>query len=51
MQNFDMSKDHHDGNSKLKKDKKKTVVRVAGGTVWEDSTLLDWDPSEFVLFS
>ena len=28
-----------------KKEKKKTVVRVAGSSVWEDSSLLDWDPS------
>jgi len=27
-----------------KKTKNKTV-RAAGGTVWEDSTLADWDPS------
>lgn len=32
-------------DTKNPKEKKKTVVRVAGGTVWEDSTLLEWDPS------
>lgn len=32
-----------------KKDKKKTVVRVAGSTVWEDSTLLEWDPSKWFI--
>ena len=30
---------------KKKKEKKKTVVRVAGSSVWEDETLLEWDPS------
>lgn len=30
-----------------KKKEKKKVIRVAGGTVWEDSSLLDWDNSMF----
>ena len=34
---------------KKKKEKKKTVVRVAGSNVWEDESLLDWDPSIFVI--
>ncbi|XP_065644901.1 RNA-binding protein 42 [Hydra vulgaris] len=46
--NFD--KDRRDGKKGMKKEKKKTVVRVAGGTVWEDSTLLDWDPNDFRIF-
>ncbi|ODQ55878.1 RNA-binding domain-containing protein [Saitoella complicata NRRL Y-17804] len=32
------------------KDKKTTVVREGGGQVWEDQTLLEWDPSHFRLF-
>jgi hypothetical protein len=24
---------------------KATVIRAAGGEVWADSTLIDWDPS------
>jgi len=36
---------------KKKKDKKpKKLVRSAGGTVWEDQSLQDWDPSDFRLF-
>ncbi len=44
-----------DANKNKKKKKKKKeegekkprkFVRAAGGTVWEDPTLLDWDPSE-----
>jgi hypothetical protein len=31
-------------NKKEKKDKKKKFVRMAAGTVWEDTTLADWDP-------
>jgi len=38
------------GESKKKKEKKKHVVRVAGGDVWEDSTLLEWDPNDFRIF-
>ena len=30
-------------------DKKRTVVRKGGGQVWEDQTLLEWDPSQFRL--
>ncbi|KAL2313057.1 RNA-binding protein [Schizosaccharomyces pombe] len=29
---------------------KTTVVRKAGGQVWEDPTLLEWDPNHFRLF-
>ena len=29
------------------KAKKKKFVRVAGGVVWEDTSLADWDPSKF----
>jgi len=35
---------------KKKKEKKKTVVRVAGSNVWEDESLLDWDPNDFRIF-
>jgi hypothetical protein len=27
--------------------KRTTVIRKGGGKVWEDQTLLEWDPSEF----
>jgi hypothetical protein len=30
--------------------KQKTVVRSGGGQTWEDSTLLEWDPSHFRIF-
>lgn len=30
--------------------KQKTVVRSGGGTTWQDSSLLEWDPSHFRLF-
>lgn len=30
--------------------KQKTVVRSGGGKTWQDSTLLDWDPTHFRLF-
>lgn len=33
-----------------KKSKKKTVLRVAGGVVWEDETLLDWEVNDFRIF-
>jgi len=29
---------------------KKLMVRAAGGEVWEDPTLLEWDPNDFRLF-
>ncbi|KAJ3029925.1 hypothetical protein HDV00_009348 [Rhizophlyctis rosea] len=32
------------------KKKKKNIVRAAGGEVWEDPTLLEWDESDFRLF-
>lgn len=39
------------GKGKKKKEKKpKKLVRCAGGTVWEDQSLQDWDPSDFRLF-
>ena len=34
---------------KKKKEKKKTVLRVAGSSVWEDQSLLEWDPSMLFL--
>ena len=30
--------------------KQKTVVRSGGGQTWQDSSLLEWDPSHFRLF-
>lgn len=27
--------------------KRETVIRKAGGKVWEDQTLLEWDPCEY----
>ena len=30
--------------------KRETVIRKGSGKVWEDTTLLDWDPSECSLF-
>lgn len=42
------------GNSssdKDKKKKKKSYVRVAGGEVWEDPTLVDWDDQDYRLFA
>ncbi|GHJ88649.1 hypothetical protein NliqN6_5051 [Naganishia liquefaciens] len=30
--------------------KRETVIRKAGGKVWEDQTLLEWDPAWFRLF-
>jgi RNA recognition motif-containing protein len=30
--------------------KHKTVLRTGGGKVWEDPTLLEWDPSHFRLY-
>jgi len=32
------------------KEKKTTVVREGGGKVWDDQTLLEWDPAHFRLF-
>ncbi|RNA00109.1 RNA-binding 42 [Brachionus plicatilis] len=34
--------------SKEKKEKK--IVRCAGGQIWEDNSLADWDPDDFRLF-
>ncbi|EFP76858.1 uncharacterized protein PGTG_02319 [Puccinia graminis f. sp. tritici CRL 75-36-700-3] len=37
--------------SKLNKGKARpTVIRKAGGEVWEDQTLMEWDPAHFRLF-
>jgi len=33
-----------------KEKKPKKIIRCAGGTAWEDSTLLDWDTNDFRLF-
>ena len=41
LQNFQI-------NEKRKKDKK--TVRVAGGQVWEDASLGDWEPDDFRIF-
>lgn len=31
---------------KVASGKRETVIRKGGGKVWEDTTLVDWDPSE-----
>merc|ERR1719422_172095 len=36
------------GSGKTKKPKK--MIRVAGGQIWEDSTLMNWDHNDFRLF-
>lgn len=36
--------------NKQRKAKKKTVLRVAGGVVWEDETLLEWEVNDFRIF-
>lgn len=36
--------------SKEDKKKKKAAARMAGGTVWTDPTLDEWDPNDFRLF-
>jgi hypothetical protein len=41
--------EHFQGQPKEKKKaqgKRETVIRKAGGKVWEDQTLLEWDPGE-----
>jgi hypothetical protein len=35
---------------KIKMPKAPTVHRAAGGEIWEDQTLLDWDPNDYRLF-
>ncbi|EDO39989.1 predicted protein, partial [Nematostella vectensis] len=30
--------------------KEKKIVRVAGGQVWEDASLAQWDPNDFRIF-
>ncbi|KAI8967994.1 hypothetical protein BDF20DRAFT_898282 [Mycotypha africana] len=40
-----------ENNSNSKKKKKKTAIRAAGGEVWEDATLLDWDENDYRLFA
>ena len=56
LDNYDPTEDsevsREGGSSKSEKDKdkkkekKKKFVRVGGGTVWEDESLTDWDPSK-----
>ena len=36
-----------EGKMKPPPGKRATVIRKSGGKVWEDQTLVDWDPSEF----
>ncbi|OBZ91372.1 RNA-binding protein 42 [Choanephora cucurbitarum] len=40
-----------DDGKKGKNKKKKNIVRAAGGEVWEDNTLSDWDENDFRLFA
>ena len=42
------SKPPTEGSGKTKKPKK--MIRVAGGQVWEDSSLMNWDINDFRLF-
>ncbi|XP_028401582.1 RNA-binding protein 42-like [Dendronephthya gigantea] len=42
------AKQESGGGKAKKKDKK--FVRVAGGVVWEDTSLADWDPNDFRIF-
>lgn len=37
--------------SSKKKEKKKKAVRMAGGQAWEDNSLMEWDPGEFIVNS
>ena len=44
----------HSGVSNINKQqsskkKQKTIIRAAGGEVWEDPTLLEWDLSKFII--
>jgi RNA recognition motif-containing protein len=39
-----------DGKQGRDEDKKLTVKREGGGKQWEDTSLLEWDPSHFRLF-
>ncbi|ORY99852.1 hypothetical protein BCR43DRAFT_434935 [Syncephalastrum racemosum] len=39
------------GKADKKKNKKKQPVRMAGGEIWEDPTLQDWDENDFRLFA
>ena len=43
------SKPSEPGTGKTKKPKK--MIRVAGGQVWEDTSLLNWDHNDFRLFA
>ncbi|KAJ3111145.1 hypothetical protein HK100_002795 [Physocladia obscura] len=38
-------------NKQLEPKKKKRILRAAGGEVWEDETLQEWDPNDFRLFA
>ena len=42
------SKPPSESYGKTKKPKK--MIRVAGGQIWEDSTLMNWDHNDFRLF-
>ncbi|XP_065561433.1 RNA-binding protein 42-like isoform X2 [Artemia franciscana] len=37
-------------SDKKSKKKEKKIIRVAGGQVWEDPNLQDWDPNDFRIF-
>ncbi|PAA47838.1 hypothetical protein BOX15_Mlig020824g7, partial [Macrostomum lignano] len=37
-------------SSNTKNSKKKRFVRTAGGQVWEDPSLAEWDPNDFRIF-
>lgn len=46
----DQSTNSGASSSSLKAKKPKKFVRAAGGTVWEDQTLADWDPDDYRAF-
>lgn len=47
-QSIGPSKNEH--KSEKDTEKKKTVMRAGGGQTWQDTSLLEWDPSHFRLF-
>ncbi|CAG8435097.1 3051_t:CDS:2 [Scutellospora calospora] len=51
----DIVSGHYDMQSGINKQpgskkKPKTIIRAAGGEIWEDPTLLEWDTNDFRLF-
>ncbi|KAI9628601.1 hypothetical protein KEM48_011557 [Puccinia striiformis f. sp. tritici PST-130] len=51
QQNQQQQQPSQQANQKLNKGKARTtIIRKAGGEVWEDQTLMEWDPAHFRLF-